>query len=74
MWHLLLALRLLPQLEFSTNALGSRIIVQLLDNTTDDARRLMLTQLLPHVRNLAADMAGNFIIQKLLDICQSECW
>ena len=49
--------------------LGSRIIVQLLENATDDARRLMLAQLLPHVRSLAADMAGNFIIQKLLEIC-----
>ena len=57
------------QLDFSTNALGSRIIVHLLDNSTDEARRLMLTQLLPHIRSLAADMAGNFIVQKLLDIC-----
>ncbi|KAL8425165.1 hypothetical protein Efla_006126 [Eimeria flavescens] len=59
-------------LDFATNAVGSRIILQLLDNATDDARKLMLSQLLPHLRSLAADVAGNFIVQKLLEICPSQ--
>ncbi|XP_026193980.1 uncharacterized protein LOC34617759 [Cyclospora cayetanensis] len=59
-------------LEFSTNALGANIIVQVLDNATEDARRLLLTQLVPHIRSLSADAAGSTIVHKLLEICPSE--
>merc|ERR1719272_909662 len=56
-------------LEFAKDQHGSRYLQTLIDESAEADRSQIFEAILPHTASLANDTFGNFVVQKLFDIC-----
>lgn len=53
--------------EFSGDQHGSRFIQEKLDLASDEEKKTLFDEVLPHARQLMTDVFGNYVIQKMLE-------
>jgi hypothetical protein len=59
-------------LEYCRDHSGSRLIQKKYESGSDEEKNQIFEKLFPHTLNLAKDVFGNYVIQKILDNNKNE--
>lgn len=68
-----IAMEMLPEIaELASDYLGNTVVQKLFENSSEDTKEAMLTQLAPHLSEIGVHKNGTWAAQKIIDVARTH--